>query len=97
MLVAPKRGYRVCLHCGKILTSKQLLDGRFNGKKVKLCPNCSEPDNVSTGNDIINEYQAMDLFKIVGFKSKEFFLTPEIEAKYEEMYDNCLIPKEVRI
>ena len=39
----------------------------------------------------------MDLFKIVGFKSKEFFLTPELEAKYDEMYDNCLIPKEVRI
>ena len=97
MLITPKRGYRVCLHCGKILLSKQVVDGKFNGKKVKVCPFCNEPEKISTGNDIINDYQAMDLFKIVGFKSKEFFLTPELEAKYEEMYDNCLIPKEVRI
>ena len=53
MLITPKRGYRVCLHCGKILLSKQVVDGKFNGKKVKVCPYCNEPEKISTGNDII--------------------------------------------
>lgn len=97
MLVMPKRGLRVCLHCGKVILSKQMKDGYYNGKKSKCCPNCGEPEKFSTGNDIITNYQAMDLVRIMEMKSKEFYLTPELEAKYDKMYDNCLIPPEIRI
>lgn len=97
MLMMPKKGYRVCLHCGKVLSSRQVVEGFYNGKRVKVCPYCSEPEKISTGNDIINDYQARDLFRIVEMKSKEFYLNPELEAKYDKMYDNCLIPKEIRV
>lgn len=97
MLIMPKRGLRVCLHCGKIMLSKMVVDGKFNGRKAKVCPYCGEPEKKSTGCDIINEYQARDLVKIVEMKSKEFYLNEELAAKYDRMYDNCLIPPEIRI
>lgn len=97
MLIMPKRGLRVCLHCGKVLRSNQVIDSVFNGKKVKACSYCGEPEKMSTGNDIINDYQARDLVKIAEMKGKEFYLNEELEAKYDRMYDNCLIPPEIRI
>lgn len=97
MLIMPKRGYRVCLHCGKIMLSKQVLMGNKEGKQVKVCPYCNENANMSTGRDVLSESIAMDFFKIVEMKSKEFYLTDELNAKYEEMYNNCLVPKCVRV
>lgn len=97
MMIIPKRGYRVCLHCGKILLSRQIVEGQFNSKNVKVCPNCNEPEKVSVNENILNEVNAADLFRIAEMKSKEFYLSPELEAKYERMYDNCLVPKSVRV
>ena len=97
MLIMPKKGYRVCLHCGKIMSTKQIKEKIIEGKKIKVCYNCGEPEKKSTGKDIISEYQARDLFNIVSMKGKEWMMTPEIETKYNTMYDNCLIPPEVRV
>lgn len=97
MMIIPKRGYRVCLHCGKILLSRQVIEGKIRGKKVKVCPNCNEPERVSKNENILNEVNAVDLFRIAEMKSKEFNLNSELEAKYDRMYDNCLIPKEIRV
>lgn len=97
MLIMPKRGYRVCLHCGKIMLAKQVVSVNKQGKQVKACPYCNEEANKSTGHDKLAESVAMDLFKIVEMKSKEFNITEELELKYNKMYDNCLVPYDVRI
>lgn len=97
MLYAPSRGYRVCLHCGKIMKSNQLKHFIYEGKNVRVCPFCKEPENKDVNGTIISISQAVDLFAIVQMKGQEFMMTPEIEAKYERLYDNCLIPKEIRV
>lgn len=97
MLIMPKKGYRVCLHCGRIMSTKQVIEEVYEGKKVKACYNCGEPEKISTGLDRINKFQAEELFRIATLKSKEFYLNPELEAKYDEMYDNVLIPKDIRV
>lgn len=97
MLIMPKRGYRVCLHCGKIMLAKQVVSVNKQGKQVKTCPYCNEQANISTGCDIMAESVAMDLFRIVEMKSKEFYFDEEIESKYNKMYDNCLVPNAVRV
>lgn len=97
MTIMPKRGYRVCLECGKIFLSKRLVSNKQNNKNVKCCPYCGCNEKEKMGNEVLNEVNAKDLFYIVGLKSKEFCMSPEIEAKYDKMYDNCLIPKSVRV
>ena len=73
MLIMPKRGLRVCLHCGKVLRSNQVIDSIFNGKKVKACPYCGEPEKISTGNDIINDYISLidDIVEALEFEEYE--------------------------
>lgn len=97
MLVMPKRGYRVCLHCGKIMTTKQIVTVNKHGKQVKTCYYCKEEANISTVCDILTESVAMDLFRIVEMKSKEFYIDAELELKYNKMYDNCFVPHDVRV
>lgn len=97
MMIKPKRGYRVCLKCGKICASKQLVEVNYNNKNMKACPYCKTPENVDVGGNKIGLIKAQDLFRIVEMKSKEFVMSEEIEEKYKKMYDNCLIPEDIRI
>lgn len=98
MTIIPKKGYRVCLDCGKIFLSKQLLSGEtFGVKSDKVCPFCYGFERVKSKRPILNDQNAIDLFRIAEMKCKEFCLSDDIIAKYERMYDNCLVPKKVRV
>ena len=97
MTIMPKRGYRVCLKCGAIFTTKMFVEVHKGNKTIKCCPKCFCGEKEKTDKEVLNDVNAVDLFNIVSLKAKEFYLTPELEQKYEKMYDNCLIPKSVRV
>ena len=96
MMYMPKKGYRICLNCGKLMQSHDLIG---TGKN-KICPNCGSAEKGHVGERVlINQYQAMGLFKIITLQSKEFapLDEPEIKAKYAKMYDDFGIPDCLRI
>lgn len=98
MMIIPKKGYRVCLHCGVISKSSDLLELESNGKLCKCCPSCSVPEHVDIKDgNIIGLLKAQDLFRIAELKSKESILTPEIISEYDKMYDKALIPHSIRV
>ena len=97
MMVMPKKGYRVCLQCGKISLSKQLVDLKYGNKMHKCCPYCHFPEDMNSGTERINQYQANNLFMVAGMTTKEFIRTPESDKKYKQMYDAYSIPEDLRI
>ena len=103
MLIMPKKGYRICVDCGRISLPRQLKDKKISsGKIVKCCPHCGTAENVNTARPIFNEYQARQYFMTIEYireDSKKYFceIPEEVIKMYDDMYDVYDIPKHLRV
>lgn len=96
MMIIPKKGYRVCLTCGKVLTKHQM-DIMKNHTGKNSCPYCYTGEKEDTGVNKLTEYQAEMYFKLLGDKGQEtrFMETPEITEKYNKLLEMYGIPKDL--
>ena len=88
MYIMPKRGYRICLDCGTIGTSRMCKDDKY-------CPWCGSPTKKDSNEHSLTESQAKYLTELVGGFSHEFWITPEIIEKYQKAAKMCNIPEQV--
>lgn len=103
MLIAPKKGYRICVDCGKISRVRQLKEKTIpTGKKIKCCPHCGVFENVSSATPVFNVEQAEKYFMLLEYMredSKKYFcgVPDDVKKQYAVMYDTYGIPQGLRI